>query len=324
MALKLLERRLGSLTFAASGTSTLDLPRNYAYKGLHLRLTADITVAGGAASGVVKDTAGAQLVKRITIRANGRDVLKSIDFETLHRLTQIRSGTRPEATVMATGDIQANTLINISAFLPFEMWRATQPIDSLLNSKPLTTLEFIVDWGAAKDWVDATNDRTVTINSAALEIQAEEYVGVGAEQKFSVNKESSSEPEVTATAAEFQIKLAVGNIYRAIALVARVDGKLSNSIINNIQIKSGTEVFKNVKANHLRDSNKRRYGLETWPTGYHVLEFVTDGLLSEALDTRNFGDNLEIILDVTKVAGTNKVHVYPVELILPPVEAPAR
>lgn len=322
--MKLLERRIGSLTYSESGTATLDLPRNYAYKGLHLRLTADITVAGGSASGTVKDTSGAQLLKRITIRANGRDVIKSIDFETLHRLTQIRYGTRPEATVMANGGAQANTLLNIHAYLPFEMWRSRKPIDTLLNSKPLQTLEFIADWGAKNDWVDSSYDRTTTINACALEVMSEEYVGVGEKELFAVNKESSTEPEVTATSSEFQIKLPTSNIYRAIALVARADGKLNNSIINNIQIKSGTEVFKNVKANHLRDANKRRYAIETWPTGYHVLEFAPDGLMSEALDTRGFGDNLEIILDVTKQSGTNKIHVYPVEVILPPVTAPAK
>lgn len=314
MSLKILERRLGSLTYSASGTSTLDLPRNFAYDRLNLRLTGDITVAGGSASGVVKDTAGAQLVKRITVRANGRDVLKSIDFETLHRLTQIRYGTRPSATVLANGDAQANTLINVHAILPFGMWLSKIKIDTLLNSSPLATLEFIVDWGAAKDWVDAANDRTVTINSAALEVYSEEYVGVPNNGRFGVNKESSIEKEVTATASDFQIDLPVGNLYRGIVLVQRVDGKLNASVISNVQIKSGTEVFKNVKANHLIDQAKVHYGIESWPTSYLPLEFVKDDLLSEALDARNLS-SLEIVLDVTKQSGTNKIHVYPVELI---------
>ncbi len=205
----------------------------------------------------------------------------------------------------------------LHAVLPFEMYRAMTPIDTLLQSANLATLEFIVDWGAAKDWVDATNDRTVTINSAALEVQSEEYVGVKADQKFAVNKESSMEKEVTATASDFQIDLPVGNLYRAIVIAPRADGKPLATIVNNVQIKSGTEVFKNVKAAHLLDVAKVRYGLESWPTGYLVLEFVTDDLLSESLDARQLS-SLEIVLDVTKQAGTNKLHIYPVELLPAP------
>ncbi|MHC4397641.1 MAG: hypothetical protein ACYS1A_18515, partial [Planctomycetota bacterium] len=92
--MKILEREIGSLDFAANQTRTLPLPRNYAYRQLFLLLIADLTrTATGADAGGPKDCAPAQLIQNITIRANGRDVIKSYDFETLHRLSEMRHHT---------------------------------------------------------------------------------------------------------------------------------------------------------------------------------------------------------------------------------------
>src|SRR4030042_3587722 len=93
--MKILEREIQAVTFAANQTSTIPLPRNYAYRDLNLTLIASMWRAAGASAGDAKDSAPAQLVRNIMIRANGRDVIKNIDMESLHRINQIAHGTRP-------------------------------------------------------------------------------------------------------------------------------------------------------------------------------------------------------------------------------------
>ena len=92
--MKILEREIGSIEYAENQTRTLPLPRNYAYRCLDLILIAKIERAAGS-EGEAKDSAPAQLIKNIVIRANGRDVVKNYDMETLHRLNQMRHRTRP-------------------------------------------------------------------------------------------------------------------------------------------------------------------------------------------------------------------------------------
>ncbi len=92
--MKILEREIGSLEYAENQTRTLQLPRNYAYRNLNLLLICQLDRAAGSVGGP-KDSCPAQLVKNIMVRANGRDVIKNIDFETQHRINQVSHGTRP-------------------------------------------------------------------------------------------------------------------------------------------------------------------------------------------------------------------------------------
>lgn len=333
--MKLLERDLGSIDFAANQQRTLQLPRNYAYRILSLKLEANLSWTQTTA-GVVMDSAPAQLVRNIMIRANGRDVVKNIDLETLHRLTQIRYGVRPKIVSPANTTAATNQSLEVHAVIPFEMWRAVKPIDTLLDSSGLATFEFIVDWGVGADVFGGAYGGTVTVNSATLYVSSVESVGVPAGTKFMVNKEYAIESVITAASANHQINLPVGNLYRCFVLKTVSDDVLVNTILTNIQLKSGAEVYKNVAAYHHMMKNRVDYQLENpvslaaalgghdyanlVRTGYYVLDFVRDGRLTECLDTSRLS-SLELVLNVLHPGTTDLVRVYPVELIVPPVEA---
>ncbi len=62
--------------------------------------------------------------------------------------------------------------------------------------------------------------------------------------------------------------------------------------------------------------------LENRLDGYYILEFVKDGRLTECLDTSRLS-TLELIVDVANPGTTDFLYIYPVELIVPPVETPA-
>ena len=119
--MKILEREIESITYAANQTATIRLPRNYAYRKLCLTLMASISRAAGATDGQAMDSAPAQLVKNIVIRANGRDVIKNYDMQALHRINQITHGTRPHISADGLKDfaiiaVDSEITASVSAF----------------------------------------------------------------------------------------------------------------------------------------------------------------------------------------------------------------
>lgn len=348
--MKILEREVGSLDFVENQTRTLQLPRNYAYRQINLMLIAQIDrAATNPDAGGPKDCAPAQLVKNIMIRANGRDVIKNYDMETLHRLNQMRHGTRPH--IYATGldgyDDVTNEEVKIAATIDFEMWRAIRPIDTLLDSAPLATLELIITWGAGIDimndaWPGGGSGESVTVDSATLYVSTVEAVGVPEGTRFATNKEYMIRSQVTAASNRHQIQLPVGNLYRSIVLKTHSDGDQVDTILpfslaaqNTITLQAGTEVFKYKIAGCLQAENRLDYAMEVPERngsgaaldhflqelvleGYYVLEFVKDGRLTECLDTSKLS-SLELILDVANPGTDDFIDVYPVELIQPPV-----
>jgi hypothetical protein len=263
--------------------------------------------------------------------------MKNFDLETLHRLTQLRHGVRPYIVSLAAGYAQgANVTVAIHAVIDFAMWRASKPIDTLLDSAGLATLDLIVTWtGAATDIFNDAFDGTVAVDSATLYVASLERVGVPAGSKFMFNKEYQIRSQVNAASTSHQILLPVGNMFRDFVIKTHSDGVQVNTILNNIQLKSGTEVFKNRNAGFLQMDNRVEHQIgvpevlasaaaidhfytEYVLDGYYVLDFVKDGRLTEALDTRQLS-SLELLLDVNNPGTVDFIDIYPCELTLPAI-----
>ncbi|MCJ7805911.1 hypothetical protein MUP46_04700, partial [Patescibacteria group bacterium] len=279
------------------------------------------------------------------------------DMETLHRINQIAHGTRPQINSEPWGAglvilVGNHVTISVSATIDFEMWRAIRPIDTLLDSAGLATLEMIVTWGAPNDMMTPDYNPAgagVTVEDAHLFVSSVEAVGVPAGTNFMANKEYMIRSQVTATSNRHQIQLPVGNLYRWLILKTHSNGKPICTILpfgltnqNTITLQAGTEVFKYRIAGTLGYDNRSDYELEVpelmsvaavpgtpidhrltaYPLeGYYVLEFVKDGRLTECLDTSKLS-SLELILDVVLVGTTRDfVDIYPCELIRPAVQA---
>ena len=351
--MKVLEREISAVTYAANQTRTIQLPRNYAYRCLNLTLIASMWRAAGATLGNAKDSAPAQLVKNIMIRANGRDVIKNYDMESLHRINQIEHGTRPVISAEAWAGhaaiaVGAPATLMVCARINYEMWRSVRPIDTLLDSAGLATLEMIITWGTANDTMTPDYDPAAgscVVVDAQLFVSSVESVGVPEGTQFIMNKEYMIRSQITATSNRHQIQLPVGNLYRWLILKTHSDGVQVCTILpmtlaaqNTVTLQAGTEVFKYRMAGALNFDNRLDYMLEVPEymadaaalnhrlterglEGYYVLEFVKDGRLTECLDTSRLS-SLELILDVVLVGTTaDFIDIFPCELIRPPVAA---
>ncbi len=325
------ERELGERSFVAGQLATYELPRNYSLDKLKFRLTATLSRAAGATAGAPMDLSGAQLIKRIEVRKNGREVLKGIDAETLMRLCELRCGTPPHYSVTTTWDgfdVQAAIPFVLDFWLDFGMWRALQRFDSLLDTTwrgGITTLDLVITWGQLNDVMTAAYDPAaggVTADvTPQVSVATEEYIDPDAlPGEYVENREYGIRKTVTATNPKFEHKFNIGNRFRSFVIKTYSDDVQRNDILNNVKIMTGSDVLKNRKGLALREENKAELSLEAMPDGYYLLEFCPDGHLRRAVNTLGMSD-LTCEMDVTKQGTTCIVEIFPVELVKVPITA---
>lgn len=325
------ERELGERSFVAGQLATYELPRNYSLDRLKFRLTATLSRAAGATAGAPMDLSGAQLINRIEVRKNGREVLKGIDAETLMRLCELRCGTPPHYSVTATWDgfdVQAAIPFVLDFWLDFGMWRALQRFDSLLDTTwrgGITTLDLVIRWGQLDDVMTGAYDPAaggVTADvTPQISVATEEYIDPDAiPGEYVENREYGIRKTVTATNPKFEHKFNIGNRFRSFVIKTYSDDVQRNDILNNVKIMTGSDVLKNRDGLALREENKADMSLEAMPDGYYLLEFCKDGHLRRAINTLGMSD-LTCEMDVTKQGTTCIIEIFPVELVKVPVTA---
>jgi len=319
-------RLINTIPFANNSRQSMDLPRDLLYHHLGIRLKGEVDIVTAVTTAWAD--APWSLIRRIEIVADGKDTIKSIEGEFLRNFNRIFYGTDPAASAMPTA-VAANQPFNAFMHLPFEMPRSVRPIDTLLDSRRLSTFQMVVTWGDSNS-VYSANPANATITPADTTLEVSAMQSFGLDGPFAAHKQLNISKDVTQVDPNFQIILPVGNLFRAFLVTARnygvapanvEPGTGSNVVIQKLTLRSGTEVFFNKNSFETQDDNKRLYGIENWPAGWYVIEFAPDGLLTESLNTSGFS-SLDLLLDVLNPATTNRIKVYPIEVIAPP--APAR
>lgn len=325
------ERELGERTFTAGQMSSFELPRNYSLDRLKFRLTATLSRAAGATAGAPMDLSGAQLIKEIEVIKNGRESLKVLSAETLMRLNELRYGTPAHLSFTSTWDgfdVQAAIPFIMDFWLDFGMWRSLQRFDTLLDTTwrgGISTLDLHITWGQLDDVMTSAYDPAaggVTADvTPVVSVATEEYIDPDADPgEYAENREYGIRKVIAATNPKEQHKFNIGNRFRSFVIKTYSDDVLRNDILNNVIIKTGSDVLKNRDGLALREENKMFYGLETMPTGYYLLEFCPDGHLTRSVNTLGMSD-LTCEMDVTKQGTICVVEIFPVELVKVPVTA---
>lgn len=316
--MKPLKRRLGDIAYTSSGSiSTLQLPRNFNYRALICRLAGSVIVTGGTGAGAPHVYGAYKAISKIEVIANGRDTIISIAPDHLQILNTIDYGTVP-VFLNPTNDTAATYPFNCSFVVPFEVHRSVRPIDTLLPSAGLSTLDLKVTWGAGSDMFTGAVDFTSAViqTSTTLSVQSFEEIG-SLPGAVSVSKMYTISRTLAASAnTNFQVQISVGNLYRGFLVQTNVANVMNDTIIDGFSLESGTEVFQKWLTNdEVLDYNKLLYSLETRLIGNHYLDFLdSDGFMSEILDTRGLS-GLDLILNMAAVAGN--LIVVPNEIIIP-------
>lgn len=311
--MKTIERSIGDIAFVSGQKSYLEIPKDYWYRQIFLYLSGNLVIGVAAATALKLETP-LSLIKTIDLVLNGKDVIKSLPFNALYHWAKVRHGTAP--TLTAPGLTVATHPFAAGAVIDLGLADGASKVDTMLKAKGASTLQLGVDWETTTLGLvtpDATT--TLSITSGNLHVVSNEAYNVDDKIVFPINREYSLSLPLTATGI-YQLKLPTGNLFWGLLIRSLDNGALSDAVINKITIKSGTEVFRYYSnKTALKDILKIDKSLETLTTGYYLIHFTRDGLMSEALDARLMSD-LTIEFDVTY--GTNsKIEVYPQEIVVP-------
>lgn len=324
-AQQIIKRLVGKQMFTDSSRLVFDLPRDFDYKTLMIRIygTTTMTVAGTA----VRAEAPLQLIKFISLKANGTDLLDGLSGIMAHRSGIVRRGQlaplTPQAAATATAQAFAGFII-----LDREVIDGIRSKDGQFPSRGLSTfqLEVLMDVATAV----LTGNPTGMITAGTCEVYAVQAAeSAGADGKYSlprvVTKRTQSTYPLTATNANYQIRLNTGALTRGLLLRSYgsvTAGEPSDAVVNNVKIVQGNSVLLDIPWAALRAMNVADLDVTTVPTGFAMVDFMNIGApagkLSDCLDMRN-GAEVWLVLDVTGAAN-NAVDVATLEYV--PFNAP--
>jgi hypothetical protein len=312
-------RRQRQVNWDANNEVSEDLSRGMVYRELALRLKGQLTLTSGDNTSANTERGDEwALIKAIKIVANHTDVIKRIRGADLWWLNYFWFGKIPETSAEIADSNTANPSFNSVLILPFWMPRSAKPIDTALDGRELSGLEIVVEWGAATD-----------VNSNVSGFETDPTLYVTSLESFNVSGPFSQwrlypiEQEIVADNPELQIQLPVSYMYRGFTLIATDGGVIQGDIINNVKLRSGSTIYEDQQADVLNEWFPLRNGCESGPArrsdddsinGVYRVDHVTDGYMTEAIDTLGFSE-FTLELDVSVGSGTTKAIIYPDQLV---------
>ncbi len=326
-------RKQGNVQYQANNKESLSLSRGMIFRELYLKLTGNFTPVTAAGNTQLLTLQGDEwaVVKRIDLIANNTDVLRSISGNQLWWLNYFLFGVPPDVTPVLGDGVAVAVPFASHLILPLWMPRSLRPMDTALDARELSDLKLEITWGDEFDIQADAGGAFAT--EPVLEVHSLE--SFGAQGPFSQWRVYAIEKTITATAAQFQIQLPVGPMYRGFLMNFTDGGKDANDILNNFKIISGTTVFADVPALLLNELDRLRMSISRFwndaaaaglydalrrgstynsVEGWYFYDHVTDGYLSESIDTLGFSE-FELELDVTVGAGTTKVFILPLQIV---------
>lgn len=314
----LVYRKLGTLVWSAfSQSQTIDLDRLHGLRFIDIHADVQWDGSGGAADGALLAGAPFHMFTGIVLKGNGKDAIINTTgygnyLQNFFDYRVAPASTLPAVTGTGAANYAFSWLSRLDLALPYNR----VPVDTALISSLFASLQLAVTLGSKSDIVNATNDRTVAFDTATADVYVGEIVNFDA-SRFGkiVAKHYYIEATPSATSANFDVVLPVGNAYRSI-LIETVAPSANptpvNTVLNNIQVKSGSEVFVDLEDDIARRGTALERGIGE-QTGAFFLDFSRDGLIAEALDA-SLVNNLKLTLDVTLVTG-NRIRCHCIELI---------
>lgn len=318
-----------TVNFTASTQITEQLSRGMVYRELMLHLTGQLTCtnANNTQANTKRGDEWA-VVKRVRIIANATDVLVDIDGNALRWLNYFLYGTIVDRTVTLGDGATANPTFSGVLILPFWMPLARRPLDTALDSRQLSALDIEITWGT---FTDINGSATGFTTNPKINVYALESFGLDPNARFSTWRIPTIQRDVTASNTGFQMDMPVGPVYRGFLINTQSAATPADdaTVLNNFRVISGSTVFADLSAAVLRTWFPQRRGVvrsfggqtyddemigdaNNWD-GWWFYDHVTDGMLSEGIDTLGFSE-LKLEMDVTSGTST-KVTVYPLQVI---------
>lgn len=275
-------QKIGNVAITANGFQSIDLPRDSDYEAIGLRIVASLQVTALAAS--VRAEAPSQLVPRIQVIADGKNVLFNAPFFATGLGNFLRSGkdenaraiTPPSGVAVATYAVEAFGLID------FCTPDGVRPKDSNFRSVGLSLFQAVFNFGAAGD---AFVGGTVAFSgNPIIEVYALKCVeGVdeagNMTKPIALKKVSYQEVALLASNPNLEVRLPAGNLVRSVFVRtegATTAGEPDVLTLNNMALQNGLDTRMNLSAGAVRAVNNMQFGKIT--PGYYIHDFMRQGM----------------------------------------------
>lgn len=303
----------GTIIFAAGQQQSIELVRDGILLGLELRGTFTITNGASAAVGALAQTI-ARIFQRIEVKAGGRDTTINIVGPDLasrvHIERQVPAGGMDD-TVVLTG--AAATVYDFVLPLDLTLPGSRRPDDTALDTRGLNQLTLTVTF-MPSDLTDFyTTPNSAAISAVTINVHGRHLMNPASDAAFLVRSLDTVERELTASSDAFDIPIDRGSglVYRSLMITTEADKIAVNTILDpgTIALEAGGQRFHVVDSKVLRFENRSFYGLSTALTGVYYLDLTHIGQMTTGIPTDQLGADLKLIVNATKVSGTNKIRV---------------
>lgn len=267
MAQRVINRRIDPVEYTASGTTYADIPRGMLIRELYLELRGALTAATGNAINDANILPGDEwaIVREIRIIANSTQVLRKFSGEQLRMLNLFYYGNNLRASPLCAGVAAEATLTFRSSLrLPFWNVGAHTPIDSLLDTRFMSSLRIEVDWGTIASITSATS---ASIASVSLNLGVSEQDGDG---KFAATRVYPILETAVAVNESKRIQLPVESMYRGLIINTKEsdsgypDAASAGTFLKNIRIQSGPTIIFDMPGSQVRDIGLQRAVVPTY------------------------------------------------------------
>lgn len=277
-----IKRRIQTMQVVANSFGVIDLPRQYDYETILLRLAGSLQVTVAATS--VRAEAPCQLIPRIEVIADGKNTIFSAPFwyaclgNFRRKLTEsgARATTPPSGTGIATYAVEAIAAIDL------QIVDGVRPKDSNFRTRGLSLLQLRLTYGQAADCfvggtVAFSGTPVVDVFSAEC-VEEMDDAGAFKTSPIALKKVSFQQQAFPSSNSAAEFRLPAGNLIRSVML--RTDGSTTAgepavNVLNNLQLVSGVDVRINLSGPQLRAENNANHG--SCLAGYYLADLLTKG-----------------------------------------------
>ena len=312
-----IKRRQFLANLTENGAFTFDLGRGADIESVMIRITgtANVTTAGTA----VRAMAPTQLLKRIELIADGKNTICSAPGWFLTK-GQKRAQTGymlpPTAATIAAYSVEMNAILDQALI------DGIRPKDSNLRTAGMSLLQLRLTTGALTDLFTGTPAGSMTVFQCEIvtveTIEQPDEKG-NITRPLYLQKRSYQDIAISASNANQQVILPVGNALRGVTILATINGEPSNAVVNNVTLASGVDVRVNIPGPALQRLGAMDYepvgmmsNATAWaaasmlPTGMYEVDLMRNGAqdvkVTDAWDLSRASE-AKLVLDVTGGAG---------------------
>jgi hypothetical protein len=326
----IIERFVQRLNLTNGASSFLDLPRDFLYAGLQLRLSGNMTISAGATNGTLHDENPMSYLRRIVVEGTGGGQSVQLkNYRGIHafRGEHLLSGIEPPANPLLSAAIGGPTawscVVNVFFNLPHPRTLPELSYRTVLNPREFSRLGLEIQAGDETDFVNG-GDRTEALTGVVCDVYALQVVNfrlVQSPLRYIETYLMRDSLSAVASERRFSNQLPVGRPYRYLML------RTTNEVTNARQpvddtltalklFIAQTLVLRYSDFREYAHANKKEHaviaavnpaGLNALSSrdnpaiGYYMLDFLKDGRLEGVLDASRFparGIPIDLLHDV--------------------------